>query len=471
MSKYEKLEKELTKKNKSAWLKHDKEYYKKAFAFSEDYRKFLSYVKTERENVLEVAKMAEKEGFLPIEKIKENKKHTKFYALNGEKNIAIIVLGTEPVKHGVNLVASHVDVPHIDLKMNPLYEDDEYLMVKTHYYGGIKKYQWVTIPLAIHGVVFKKDGTRVNIVWGENEKEGCFTFADVLPHLSRKVQGEKKLLDGFSGEDLNMIAGSIPVEDDKIKNRVKLHALEILNKEFGITEEDFISAELQFVPAGNARYVGFDKGLIGAFGHDDRICGFSSSKAIFDIEKPTLTAINFLADKEEIGSEGRSGMKSWFILRVISELIEHQEGSFNELMLRRAMERSYVISSDVGAGIDPNFKSVHDNLNAPRLGYGIVLTKYTGSGGKGGSSDADAEFMAKIRNLWDNGTIDWQIGTLGKVDEGGGGTVAKFLAEYNMSVVDAGPALLAMHAPFEIASVIDVYGCYEAYKVFFEKMK
>lgn len=471
MSKYEKLEKDLSWKTKNAWLKHDKEYHKKAFAFAEDYRKFLSYVKTERENVIEVAKMAEKEGFLPLEKMKGNKKHTKFYALNGEKNIALIVVGAKPAKEGVNLVASHVDVPHIDLKMNPLYQDEEFCMVKTHYYGGIKKYQWVSLPLALHGVVFKKDGTRVEIVWGENEKEGCFTFADLLPHLSRKVQGDKKLLDGFSGEDLNMIAGSIPVDDDKVKNQVKIHALEILNKEYGITESDFISAELQFVPAGVARYIGFDKGLIGAFGHDDRICGYTSTRAIFEIEKPELTAINFLADKEEVGSDGRSGMKSWFILRVISEIIENQEGNYNELMLRRAMERSHVISSDVGAGIDPNFKSVHDNMNAPRLGYGITLTKYTGSGGKGGTSDADAEFMAKIRALWDNNNVDWQIGTLGKVDEGGGGTVAKFLAEYNMSVVDAGPALLAMHAPFEVASVVDVYACYEAYKVFFEKMK
>ena len=471
MSKYEKLEKELYSEKKSAWLKHDKAYHKEVFKFAEGYRKFLSTVKTERENALEIKKIAEEKGFLPLSKMKENPNHKKFYELNGEKNVALIVMGKKSPKEGVNIIASHIDVPHIDLKLSPFYEDEEFLMVKTHYYGGIKKYQWVTRPLALHGVIFKKDGTRVNVVWGEDEKEGVLTFPDVLIHLSRKVQGDKKLLTGFSGEDLNMLAGSIPVNDEKVKNKVKINVLEILHKKYNITEDDFISAELQLVPAGNARYVGFDKGLIGAFGHDDRICGYTSSHAIFEIEDPELTAINFLADKEEIGSDGRSGMQSWFILRVIAELIENTENGYSDLTFRKALEKSNVLSSDVGAGINPNFKSVHDPKNAARLGHGIVLTKYTGSGGKYSANDADAEFVAKIRTLWDENNIDWQIGTLGKVDEGGGGTVAKYLAQYNMNVVDAGPALLSMHSPLELASVIDIYTCKEAYKVFFEKMK
>ena len=469
MTKYEKLEKELLNEKKSSWIKRDNNARTQAFGFSEEYRQFLSQVKTERENVREVVKMAEERGFLPLSEL-GRKGHRKYYDINQEKNLVLIVLGRKNVKEGVNLVASHVDVPHIDLKMNPLYEDEEYCLVKTHYYGGIKKYHWVNLPLALHGIIVKKDGTRVNVVYGEEESEGVLTFPDVLPHLSRKIQGEKKLLSGFSGEDLNMLCGSVPVDDDKVKNKIKIHVLEILHEKYGITEADFISAELQLVPAGNARWVGFDKGLMGAFGHDDRICGYTSSMALFQVEDPEYTAVNFLADKEEIGSEGRSGMQSWFILRVLSEIMAHQERTFNDLMLRKAMERSNVLSSDVGAGINPNFKSVHDPLNAPRLGYGIVLTKYTGSGGKGGSNDADAEFMAKVRRIWDDNDVHWQIGTLGKVDEGGGGTVAKFLAEYNMNVVDAGPALLSMHSPFELASVMDIYTCYEAYKTFFEKM-
>ncbi len=471
MTKYEKLEKELTLEKKSSWLKKDEKYKKNAFDFSEAYRGFLSEVKTERENVLKVAAMAEKYGFRPLSEMKDSKGHKKFYEINHDKNLVLIVLGKKKVSEGVNLVASHVDVPHIDFKMSPLYEDEGYCMVKTHYYGGIKKYQWVTMPLSLHGVIVKKNGEKVNVVWGEDDSEGVLTFPDVLPHLSRKVQGDKKLLTGFTGEELNMICGSIPVDDEKVKNAIKLNVLEILNSKYGITEADFISAELQLVPAGGARWVGFDKGLIGAFGHDDRICGYTSSLAIFDVEDPEYTAINFLADKEEIGSDGRTGMKSWFILRVISEMIENQDGDFSELKLKKALEISDVLSSDVGAGINPNFKSVHDPLNAPRLGHGIVMTKYTGSGGKYGSSDADAEFVAKIRALFDEKGIDWQIGTLGKVDEGGGGTVAKFLAEYNMNVVDAGPALLSMHSPFELASVMDIYACYEAYKAFFEKLK
>ncbi len=471
MSKFEKLEKELTVERKSSWLKKDEAYRTKAFSFSEDYRKFLSDIKTERENVVEVAAMAEKKGFKKLSEMRPSDKTGKFYEINHDKNLVLIVLGRKPVAEGVNLVASHVDVPHIDFKMSPFYEDEDYCMVKTHYYGGIKKYQWVNMPLAVHGIVVKKDGTKVNILWGEDTDEGVLTFPDVLPHLSRKVQGDKKLLTGFTGEDLNMICGSIPVDDDKVKNKIKLNILSILNDKYGITEGDFVSAEMQLVPAGEARWIGFDKGLLGAFGHDDRICGYTSSQAIFDIEDPEYTAINFLADKEEIGSDGRTGMKSWFILRVIAEMIEKQEGAYDELKLKRALEVSNVLSSDVGAGINPNFKSVHDAQNAPRLGHGIVLTKYTGSGGKYSSNDADAEFVAKIRNLFDTNDVDWQIGTLGKVDEGGGGTVAKFLAEYNMNVVDAGPALLSMHSPFEIASVLDIYSCYEAYRAFFNDMR
>jgi len=469
MGDMKKLEKKLYNKKKNSWLKTDKK--DKAFKFSEKYKNFLSGVKTERENVKKIVEMAEENGFKPLSEIKKSKNHKKFYANNHDKNLALIVLGEDKIKNGLNLIASHVDVPHLDIKMNPFYETDDILLMKTHYYGGIKKYQWVSRPLELHGVVIKNDGTKVDIKYGTKEDEGVFVIPDILPHLSRKVQGKEKLLKSFEGESLHAITGSIPVDDDDIKKKVKLNILKVLNEKYGIIEEDFISAELKLVPEGNARFVGLDKGILGAFGHDDRICGYTSSMAIFDVENPKKTAINFLADKEEIGSEGRTGMQSWFFLRIVGEILEAQENTYSDLELKKLLEKSNVISSDVGAALNPLFKKVHDSQNAPKMGYGLTLVKYTGAGGKYSANDADAEYVGKIRKLWNDNDVKWQIGTLGKVDEGGGGTVAKFLAKYNMNVIDAGTALLSMHSPFELASVIDIYSTYKGYKVFFEKME
>ncbi len=469
MGEYKDLEKKIKMKRKNSWENLEDNERKKVFSFSEEYKNFLKEVKTERENVDKVVEMAEKEGFKPLSELKDG--HKKYYAVNHNKNLALIVLGKEDIKNGFNLIASHVDVPHIDIKMNPFYESEEMAMMKTHYYGGIKKYHWVSRPLELHGVIIKNNGEKVELTYGSEQDEGVFVIPDVLPHLSRKVQKKEKLLKSFEGEKLHAIAGSIPIDDDDIKEKIKFNVLKVLNEKYDIVEEDFVSAELKLVPAGEPRFVGFDKSILGSFGHDDRICGYTSSKAIFDIEDPEKTAINFLADKEEIGSEGRTGMQSWFFLEVVGELLNHQEGSYSDLKLKKMLSKSNVISSDVGAAVNPLFKNVHDNQNAPKFGGGISLVKYTGARGKAAANDADAEYVNKVRRLWNENNIDWQIGTLGKVDEGGGGTVAKFLAKYNMNVVDAGTPLLSMHSPFELASNIDVYSTYKAYKAFFEKME
>ncbi|TYB31060.1 MAG: aminopeptidase [Candidatus Mcinerneyibacterium aminivorans] len=469
MGEYKDLEKKIKMKRKNSWENLKDGERKKVFSFSEEYKNFLKEVKTERENVDKVVQMAEEEGFKPLSELKDG--HNKYYAVNHNKNLALIVLGKEEIKNGFNLIASHVDVPHIDIKMNPIYESEEMAMMKTHYYGGIKKYHWVSRPLELHGVIIKNDGEKVELTYGSEEDEGVFVIPDVLPHLSRKVQKKEKLLRSFEGEKLHAIAGSIPIDDEDIKEKIKFNVLKVLNEKYDIVEEDFVSAELKLVPAGEPRFVGFDKSILGSFGHDDRICGYTSSKAIFDIENPKKTSINFLADKEEIGSEGRTGMQSWFFLEIVGELLQHQEGSYSDLKLKKMLRKSNVISSDVGAAVNPLFKNVHDNQNAPKFGGGISLVKYTGARGKAAANDADAEFVGRVRRLWNENNIDWQIGTLGKVDEGGGGTVAKFLAKYNMNVVDAGTPLLSMHSPFELASNVDIYSTYKAYKVFFEKME
>jgi aspartyl aminopeptidase len=430
---------------------------------------FISKAKTERMVTDILVEQLKKKGFKPIDDIKKWRAGTKVYMINRGKNVVAAVLGKEPLENGSNLVASHSDSPRLDLKQNPLYEDVEtkLALFKTHYYGGIKKYQWVNIPLAIHGKVMLSNGKSLEIHIGEDPKDPVFTITDLLPHLYRKRQADKKLPEGITGEELNILLASQPHSDEKSKKKVKLWVLDHLHNEYGMVEEDFVSAEFEVVPAGPAREVGFDRSMIGAYGQDDRICVYTSVRALMDIKDPKRTSIALVVDKEEIGSDGPTSIKSRFVEEIFARLMELKEPDFPDRMLRRALSNTKAISSDVNGAINPIFKDVHELQNAARLGWGICVTKYTGSGGKYSSNDASAEFMGLVRRILNDNKVPWQTGELGKVDEGGGGTVAKFLAELNMDVVDAGPALISMHSPMEISSKADVWSTYNAYKAFY----
>ncbi len=468
--KKDELEEKLVYKPKFIWNAVDAKKRKEIFGFAEDYKRFIGEVKTEREFVNRAREMAEKAGFVPMEKAK-GKVGEKIYVINRNKSMALIVLGRRDIAEGSNIVVAHIDAPRIDLKPHPLYEDKETFLalLKTHYYGGIKKYQWVNIPLALHGMVYLKGGKTVDIVIGEDEKDPVLMLPDLLPHLARKVQGERKLFQGIEGEEMNLLIGSVPLKKDEEGEQIKLNILKILNDRYGITEKDLIGAELEVVPAEKPRDVGLDKGLIAAYGQDDRVCGYTTLRAILEIDRPEKTAIALLMDKEEIGSETNTGSKSSFIEYLYSQLISLEDGSFTPRDLYGAMTNAEVLSADVDAIMDPSFKQVHEPLNAAKASHGIVLTKYTGAGGKYSSNDAHAEFVGKILELFDENGVFWQAGELGKVDEGGGGTIAKFMAERNMDVVDCGPGLLSMHSPMEIASKADIWAAYRAYRVFFEK--
>lgn len=469
MAKKQSLEEQLALQRKSTWQKINEKEKKEIFSFANGYKEFLNKAKTERLAVKEIIALAEKNGFKTIEKIKNFKRGEKIYFINRNKNIALCVLG-EDIESGVKIVASHIDSPRLDLKPNPLYEekDTEIALLKTHYYGGIKKYQWVNIPLALYGRIIKKDGSAIDIAIGEGEDENVFVITDLLPHLSKKFQDERKLTEGIKGEELNILVGSIPINDKDAKQKVKLFVLNYLNKKFGLIEEDLVSAELEAVPSLKARDVGFDCSLIGSYGQDDRVCAYASLKAILEVNSPKKTAIAIFVDKEEIGSEGNTGMKSKFLLNIIGELIALKYSSYEEHILRKVLTNSKSLSADVGAGLDPTFKEVHEIHNAAKIGFGVVLEKYTGSSGKSLSSEANAEFVGEIRKMLNDNKIPWQSAEIGKVDEGGGGTVAKFLAEHNMDVIDLGVPLLSMHSPFEISSKADIYFAYKSYKVFME---
>lgn len=461
----------MLRKHENQWAKKTLEEKKEIYNFSNDYKLFLNSSKTEREFIKEAIKIAEGNGFKSIENYETLKIGDKVYYTNRGKNIILAVVGKNKIESGANIIVSHADVPRLDLKGNPLYEDIELAMMKTHYYGGIKKYQWVSIPLALHGVVILEDGTKVDIIIGEDENDPVFTIPDILPHLARKVQGERKAGEVIKGEELNVLIGSIPstIEDKEIKEKVKYAVLEKLNEKYGMVEEDFISAELQIVPAFKAKDVGLDRAIVGAYGHDDRVCGFTSLKAIIDLDEvPNRTSICYIVDKEEIGSTGSTGLESNYIEFVLSDMINRIKGEYSEIDLKKCLWNSKAISADVSDALNPMFKEVHDSLNVAKLGQGIVVTKYTGSGGKYSTNDADAEFVFEIRKLFNERKISWQIGMLGKVDEGGGGTVAKYLAHFGIKTIDAGPALLAMHSPFELASKLDIYETYKAYKSFFK---
>lgn len=458
----------LVKKYELAWDKYTKEDLDKVFALSERYIDFMSKCKTERECVNEFIVLAEKEGYRDINSfIAEGKKlqaGDKVYANCMGKTLALFLIGSEPVEKGFKILGAHVDSPRLDLKQNPLYEDSDFAMLKTHYYGGVKKYQWVTIPLAIHGVVIKKDGTTVNVVIGEDEKEPVVGISDLLIHLAGD-QMAKTLAKGIEGESLNVCLGSMPIEDKEAKNRVKLNALRLLNEKYGIDEEDFVSAELEVVPAGRARSYGLDSSMVMAYGHDDRICAYTSFEAMLNIKETDKTIITLLVDKEEVGSIGATGMQSRFFENTVAEIVNLM-GDYSDLKVRRALANSKMLSSDVSAAFDPNYPSVSEKQNNAFFGKGIVFNKYTGARGKGGCNDANPEFIAELRRIMEKHNLSWQTSELGKVDQGGGGTIAYILAEYGMEVIDSGVALHNMHAPWEIASKADIYEACRGYEAF-----
>lgn len=435
-------------------------------AYSDEYMDFLNKGKTERQCVKEIENLAIKKGFKKIEEVSEVKPGDKIYCINRNKNIALFIIGKQDIEKGLKIIGSHIDSPRLDLKPNPLYEDDNMGYFKTHYYGGIKKYQWVTIPLALYGVVVLNDGSSVEISIGDEEDAPVFCVTDLLPHLAAK-QKQKTLADGIEGEDLNVLIGSIPNEDSE-KDKVKQNILNLLNSKYNLTEEDFISAEIEVVPAGKARNVGFDKSMILSYGHDDRVCSFAAVKAILDTENPEYTVSAFCADKEETGSNGNTGMHSRFYENTVAELINLQT-TYSDLKLRRAFSNSKVLSADVNAGYDPNYSSVYEKNNSCHVGCGVCISKYTGSRGKSGTSDANAEFVGEIRKIFNDENVVWQSGELGKVDEGGGGTIAYILANYNAQVLDCGVGVLSMHAPYEIISKADIFEMYRGYKAFFNK--
>jgi len=465
----QKLEERLSYKRQNVWERVDEEYIKKAFDFCEEYKSFLNASKTEREFAANTEKLAIAAGFRKLEDLAASntrlKPGDKVCFINRKKSAVLAVIGKRPVSEGVNIIGAHIDAPRLDLKQNPLYEDTEMAFFKTHYYGGIKKYQWLTIPLAIHGVVVKGDGTPVEIVIGENEDDPVFSITDLLPHLARE-QMQKKMSEAVSGEGLNVLLGSLPFRDDKVKEKVKLTILDILNKRYGIVEEDFQSAELEMVPAQKFRDVGFDKSMVGGYGQDDRVCAYPALRALLDIDTPDRTAVCLLTDKEEIGSMGNTGAQSNMLQDFLANIIALTEDNYSDLKLRSCLSKSRMLSADVNAAVDPNYDSVYEKRNATYLGHGIVLQKYGGSRGKYDSSDASAEFVGEIRKLFNDNGIMWQTGELGKVDEGGGGTIAQYAANLGIDVIDCGIAVLSMHSPFEITSKIDIYMSYNAYKVF-----
>jgi M18 family aminopeptidase len=456
----EKLSNELLFSYKHV-AKEDKKEFKKSDEFSTAYKEFLNKAKTERECVALAKEMLIKAGYKEFDITKKYKAGDKVYKINRGKAIMAATFGSKDLNEGIRINAAHIDSPRLDLKPNPLYEKNELAFFKTHYYGGIRKYQWVTIPLAMHGVVVKKDGTKVEINIGEAQDDPVFMISDLLPHLGMK-QGERKLAEGINGEELNIIVASLPLDDTDIKDAVKLHAMKLLNDRYGITERDFARAEIEFVPALKARDMGFDRSLIAAYGQDDRICAYPALIAEIETKKPEYTTLTVLADKEEIGSVGNTGLHSNFVYDFISMLATNKKAD-----VRVVCENSACLSSDVNAAYDPTFDSVFEANNSCYLNHGCVLTKYTGARGKYSSSDASAEFMAKVIDIMDKAGVHWQIGELGAVDVGGGGTVAQFIAMLNIDVVDLGIPVLAMHAPCEVASKIDLYNAYKAFKAFY----
>lgn len=464
---------------KNVWEKYPKgDKREEVFRFAEEYRRFISDCKTERECAARLYADAKAAGFRDLDELiaagEPVRAGDRIVACNMGKGLAMFIVGQKPLEAGMNILGAHIDSPRLDLKQVPLYEDTEMALLDTHYYGGVKKYQWVTLPLALHGVICKKDGTVVTVNIGDKPQDPVFGISDLLIHLSSE-QLEKKAAKVIEGESLDVLIGSIPAqesEDDEEKKdkkeRVKANILDILSEEYGIDEEDFLSAEIEIVPAGAARDYGFDRSMIMGYGHDDRVCAYPSFAAMLKVEQPEYTSVCLLVDKEEIGSVGATGMHSRFFENCVAEVMNLM-GIYSELAMRRAMKNSKVLSSDVSAAFDPNYPAVMEKKNAAYFGKGLVFNKYTGSRGKSGSNDANAEYMAKLRRIFDDAGVAFQTAELGKVDQGGGGTIAYILANYGMNVIDSGVAVLNMHAPWEIISKADLYEALLGYIAFLKE--
>lgn len=464
-------DKKGTKPSENAWLKYTEKEKEAVFAFAEGYRRFISDCKTERECADEIIRKAKAEGYISLKAaMADGRKLSagdKVYVNYMGKAVALFLIGEEPLECGMKILGAHIDSPRIDLKQVPLYEDTELALFDTHYYGGIKKYQWVTLPLALHGVVAKKDGSVVNIVIGEEMSDPVVGISDLLIHLSAK-QMEKNAAKVVEGEDLNLLIGSIPLADQE-KEAVKENILRLLKDKYGIEEDDFVSAEIEAVPAGPAREFGIDRSMIMGYGQDDRVCAYASAEAMFELKKSDRTVVCLLVDKEEIGSVGATGMQSRFFENAVAEVM-NLCGDYSELKVRRALANSQMLSSDVSAAYDPNYPSVSEKKNTAYFGKGLVFNKYTGSRGKSGSNDANAEYIARLRRAMDDNQVTFQTSELGRVDEGGGGTIAYIMANYGMEVIDSGVAVLNMHAPWEITSKSDLYEAYRGYIAFLKEL-
>ncbi len=464
-------EKKGTKPSKNAWLGYTGTQKNEVFALAEGYKTFISDCKTERECTTELLRQAKELGYTDLkEAIAKNKKlkpGDKLYVNHMGKAVALFLIGKKPLEEGMKILGAHIDSPRLDLKQVPFYEDTEMALLDTHYYGGIKKYQWVTLPLALHGVVAKKDGTVVPVVIGEKDDDPVVGITDLLIHLSAK-QMEKNAAKVVEGEDLNILVGSIPLKGEE-KEAVKANILAMLEASYGITEEDFVSAEIEAVPAGRARDFGIDRSMVMGYGQDDRVCAYTSAKAMFEMKEIDRTAVCLLVDKEEIGSVGATGMHSRFFENAVAEIM-NLCGDYSELKVRRALANSVMLSSDVSAAYDPNYPSVSEKKNTAYFGKGLVFNKYTGSRGKSGSNDANAEYIGRLRAAMDAHKVTYQTSELGRVDEGGGGTIAYIMANYGMEVIDSGVAVLNMHAPWEITSKSDLYEAYCGYAAFLKEL-
>ncbi len=465
----EDLKKELFNEKKIGWDDLNENDTDKVMNYSEGYIDFLNKGKTEREFIAEAIKVARENGFRDLIEYESLKPGDKVYFVNREKSLYLAVIGTENIEEkGIHIIGSHVDSPRLDLKPNPLYEDTGFAYLKTHYYGGIKKYQWTTIPLSIHGVLVKSNGEKITVNIGEDDNDPIFTITDLLPHLAQE-QMQKKLSEGVSGENLSLLVGSIPFKsDEKVSEKVKLNILNILNKKYGIKEADLESSELEIIPQFKARSLGLDSSMVAAYGQDDKVCAYTSLSALMEIENPQNTAVCILSDKEEIGSVGNTGMESHMFDFFVSELL-NKLGINKPNLLDKVFCFSKMLSSDVDAGYDPLYATVSDRYNAGFLGKGISLNKYTGARGKSGASDANAEYVAWIRGLLEENNIKYQLAELGKVDVGGGGTIAYIIANKGADVIDCGVPLLSMHSPYEVTSKYDIYSAYRTYKAFWLK--
>ena len=461
------LEEELFNKKKSGWERTTDEDKKVIFKFSDEYMEFLNRSKTEREFVKSTKEVLDRNGYKDINTLDKINPGDKVYYINREKSMYIAVIGNKKLEEGINLVGAHIDSPRIDLRPNALYEDSHFAYFDTHYYGGIKTYQWTTIPLSMHGVIVKPDGEKISVNIGENEGDPIFTITDLLPHLA-KEQMQKKLGEGVNGEDLNLLIGNMPFNDESVGEKVKLNIMKILNEKYGIKEADFLSAEIELVPAFKARSLGFDESMVAGYGQDDKVCAYTSLRAILEANVQDKTAVCILSDKEEVGSMGNTGMESQVFDYFISELL-NKSGDNRPNLINKVFCNSSMLSADVGTAFDPIYASVSDRNNAAFASFGIAFDKYTGIKGKSGGSDANAEFIGKLRGILEKNNIQYQLSEIGKIDAGGGGTIAYILANKGVEVIDCGVPVLSMHSPYEVTSKYDVYEAYRTYKVFFEE--